>query len=540
MRRMFSKREGSAPVRAPVERLLGSLVALAFVALGCDGPYASNEPAEFDGDQGGFDAGGGGSDNPPPPGTLPELELTAPAVSPGFVFVANTSRGTLAKVALDGTAIRIETIAVGARPTVVLAAASRDRAFVLNSGSDSVSVVDAGPFGGEDDVSTFDIAEGCNRLDISPDADAAVAWFDAARAATGDLIGAISEVSVLRVGSDAGRAAQVSVGVGIRDVRFSDDGGTAFVVTDEGVSIVDLSADGDRFVPPVAITEADEPWASETDRDVLLTADGARALVRFGAEPFARVAELGTGDWTDVALGAAPTSTALVPDADRAVVGLRELEQIAVIDLAVPGEPFVLDVGIVSPRLAVAPTGTRALAFAAPLDETRVAIVDLDSDAVSTVNVRKSVVDATFAPGGRFAVLLHSRAPGEPVAGEPEADIIAKSHAVTAIDVETGAVKLVRLDAQPSAIAFDPSGTTALVLAADEASRVNEVLWIELDTFRTTTLRFTERPEHIGVLPEDGAAFVAQDHPLGRIAFIDLETGEQREVTGFELNGFIE
>jgi hypothetical protein len=38
-----------------------------------------------------------------------------------------------------------------------------------------------------------------------------------------------------------------------------------------------------------------------------------------------------------------------------------------------------------------------------------------------------------------------------------------------------------------------------------------------------------------GVVPGAGKAFVAQEHPEGRITFIDLAEGEEREITGFEL-----
>jgi hypothetical protein len=36
-------------------------------------------------------------------------------------------------------------------------------------------------------------------------------------------------------------------------------------------------------------------------------------------------------------------------------------------------------------------------------------------------------------------------------------------------------------------------------------------------------------------VPDANKAFVAQRHPEGRITFIDLETGEPRTMTGFEL-----
>jgi hypothetical protein len=39
----------------------------------------------------------------------------------------------------------------------------------------------------------------------------------------------------------------------------------------------------------------------------------------------------------------------------------------------------------------------------------------------------------------------------------------------------------------------------------------------------------------LGIVPDANKAFVAQRHPEGRITFIDLETGDERTMTGFEL-----
>ena len=40
----------------------------------------------------------------------------------------------------------------------------------------------------------------------------------------------------------------------------------------------------------------------------------------------------------------------------------------------------------------------------------------------------------------------------------------------------------------------------------------------------------------ISTVPAAGKGFVAQEHPEGRITFIDLVDGQSREITGFELS----
>jgi hypothetical protein len=43
-------------------------------------------------------------------------------------------------------------------------------------------------------------------------------------------------------------------------------------------------------------------------------------------------------------------------------------------------------------------------------------------------------------------------------------------------------------------------------------------------------------PIAVGVVPGARRAFIAQQHPEGRLTFIDLESGVARTLTGFELS----
>jgi len=46
----------------------------------------------------------------------------------------------------------------------------------------------------------------------------------------------------------------------------------------------------------------------------------------------------------------------------------------------------------------------------------------------------------------------------------------------------------------------------------------------------------SSEPLASGTVPGANKGFVAQQHPEGRITFIDLNEGAQREITGFELS----
>jgi hypothetical protein len=54
-----------------------------------------------------------------------------------------------------------------------------------------------------------------------------------------------------------------------------------------------------------------------------------------------------------------------------------------------------------------------------------------------------------------------------------------------------------------------------------------------------TPLELGSPPTSVGAVPSSKRAFVGQDHPDGRISFIDWTTSSIETVTGFELNSRI-
>lgn len=535
---------------------LAALLATPLAAAACAGYGDDASGASFDGDFGGETGGGAGRDDgggggggggefEPPEETY---ALTGPTPSRDFVFIANTTRGTLAKVALSGDAIQITTVRVGALPEIVRTHPIENTAVVLNTGSDSVSIVRAAPIGEDDEVLTLDIVPACNRLELSPAGELAFAWYDNRVAEPGDIPGSLSELSVIDLTEGSEVVHQLSVGVNIRDVVYDETGETAFIITDEGVSPIAIAdIDGDRFVPPIRLDE-DAVGTVGTDREVLVTGDGTLAVVRTAADTTLRVVELDGGAARELEFDIAPSDVDLVPGENAVLVSLRGESAVALVDLddlvsgeLAPVSEFIVDTHPVSASV-ISDEGTNALLWANhSADEVPfVTWLTLDGRDLQTFNVRKGVRFAELAPGGGVALVVHTKQPGEPVAGEPEADIIAKSHGFTALDLDRGVVRLVRTPATPSEIAFTEDGGHAFVLTADQATAARSVVWTDLTTFQTEQLDFDRLPEHVGVVPGAGVVYVSQIHELGRIAFIDVETGEIREITGFELNGLIE
>jgi len=59
-----------------------------------------------------------------------------------------------------------------------------------------------------------------------------------------------------------------------------------------------------------------------------------------------------------------------------------------------------------------------------------------------------------------------------------------------------------------------------------------------MSSYRDDPVALARPPKEVGVVA--GRVFVNQDAEEGRITFIDVETGDQRTVSGYELNARID
>jgi hypothetical protein len=95
--------------------------------------------------------------------------------------------------------------------------------------------------------------------------------------------------------------------------------------------------------------------------------------------------------------------------------------------------------------------------------------------------------------------------------------------------------KIVGLDAVPISIAVAPAGDHALVAAGDATSKVYQLLIASMPSLEVQKLPLASLPIAAGIVAGAGRGYVAQQHPDGRITFVDLKTNEARTITGFEL-----
>jgi DNA-binding beta-propeller fold protein YncE len=493
----------------------------------------------------------GGDGGVPPPEV--EYEYGPPVSSRRYVWVAMTDQDAVARI--DGETLEVRSIAVGDQPEMLVAMPGTDTAVVLDATNGAVTVVS--PTSGGEITEVEPALPNLHVLAASPSGVHAVAYFDLLRAIAEagsleeiDQVGSFQDVTVVGLGA-GGAATTVDLTVGFRprEIEFDAAGDRAYVVTDDGISVLDLAAvlaEGPSIVPPVPITP--DPFEDTSAFEVDVVSSGELAVVREAGGAWLRVVRLAAPDLGAIAeleLPGVPSDLELSPDGRRAYAVLREQGALAVVDLP---EDVVDPSGIELVDLSAATLGSLTLTADgrrgvlytnATLDE-RLTIIELAEPGLPhrTFPLQKSVRAIGLDPGGAKILVIHARAPGDPDDAETFDEYIDRSWGYSVVDVATGFAKLEITEVDPGGFSFSTAAPRAYLLldGGDTEGALAEVQEIELDTGVVRPRQLGSPPDAVGVLPDSGRVFVSQRHPLGRVTFIEVASGEARTVTGFDLN----
>lgn len=470
-----------------------------------------------------------------PPEKEPESDFGAPEGSPNYVYVPATNADQLVRI--SGATLQVSLVEVSAQPTVVKTIPGQDAAIVLHRGSDEVAVVRSSEKG--DEVATLAALPHCNALAIDPKGAHAVVWYDYSHAKPGDPVGSFQALTLLRLNAGKDESLGISTGFRPSAVQFTADGSKALVVTEDGVNIITLATaqDGD-IAPLVAITT--KPL-QKVEREVLTTDDGVWAVIRETGKAALTIVHLPSKKIVDVPLAATPTDLDLVPGGKAALVVLRDAGEVALVTLpAAATEVFhvaAAQMGDLTAGLArVTDDGKTALLYTSVAGIEQVATLDLTTGLVKPVLIKKTVDNALIVPGTRKAILLHRPEKG-PGYSDPAEKFVDDAHGYTLFDLDTGYTKLVLTPVKPTEIAFSTAPDKAWLLLPDPANLDHVVQVAALTTFLTVDQPLGSKPEHARYLVKAGVVAVTQQHPSGRITFLNGKSGIAKTVTGYELNG---
>jgi hypothetical protein len=490
----------------------------------------------------------GDASTPPPPEV--EYEFGAPISSDRYIYVAMTAQDELARI--DGHSLAVTSTGVGKSPRVVSAIPHSDGAVVLDSINGTATVVR--PNGASDTIKVLGTLRNLNRLDIDPSGRYAVVWFDLTKQLQEGGIGGVGsfqDVTVIALQPGVERAVDLTVGFRPREVQFDAAGTRAYVITQDGVSVIDLgysTTHGPSIVPPIPVAD---PAFSPESIEVNIVASGTYAAVRVMNDPTLRIVDVGgteLGRVWPIALGSPATDIDLAPDGSRIYAVQREVKRLAVVD--VPGDAFdpsgvesVDLTGAAVGSFVMSKDGRRALMFTNASVDERITMIKLDQSGYPFVTwpLKKSVRAVGISPSGTTAIILNSRMPGTPSSAGTVDEYIDRSYAYTLLDLATGFGKLQVTPVDPGPFTYAPDGSKAYV-ALDGGDTVTATRALQVVTTQTgvvITRALGSPPSEVGILPGAGEAFTAQRHPLGRVTFVDLQTDAVRTITGFDLNSNI-
>ncbi len=490
-----------------------------------------------------------------PGGQEVEVELSPPTHSERFVYVAMSELDALAKI--DGMTLSVESIAVGDQPEVLEAIPGADGVVVLDRNNGTASIVRATESG--DDTRVVPTLPNMNRISIDPTGSYALAWFDLRQEALGSgglsgtgSIGSFQDVTVIRLQQDAEHSVDLTVGFRPRDVQFDEDGSRAFVITDDGISVIDLASSievGPTIVAPVEIASSQD--VDPTDIEVNVVSSGEFAVVREADRSELRVIRLAAGPGVSIIpLPAAPSDVDLASDGLTAYAVLKDSSELAVIDLAagLPGaqDLTLIDMGGESiGSMVLSPLENQAVLFTNASSVERLTVIDFEQDgntAIRSFNLQKSVRSLGYDPSAASLIVTHAKSFGDPLEnGISFEEFINRSYGYSIVDIATGFDKLQITSADPGGFQFSASTPRAYVLidGGDGPGADSQTHVIELDTGVVRIQNMSSPPETVGILPEAGMAFINQRHPLGRVSFIDVANDAMRTITGFDLNSRI-
>ncbi len=568
----------------------GALVLGVMVGCGSSDSGAVEGNRGADGNVPGTGAGQpGGQDSDPGSEVEVEPAFQVPIVSGRWVWTANPSSGAVAVI--DAQSLVVHTARAGDGPTQLAALppprGGGSRALVINGLSSDATLLTAGDDGVVVADATLPLHRGANAWVTTSDGRFAIAWTNVAALQNPDPSEGFQDITVLSLAEGARSSKRLSVGFRPVRVFVDDDDRYAYFATDAGIAVVDLLAsNGPEVVREVEVSA--EPARDSGPREVNVTPDGSFAFVSRRGQSHVTVVDLSAGSFADVQLPGVVTDLDLSADAELAVVVVQR-PALATQELpaaggsggeggdasgGVGGDAGGVGGGVggdaggsmTGPGSAVVllpvreifdvPTtfrtiesdesfgsvelgeNGRALLFQNGSPSSRLTLLDLGAAANEpprTLNLKLPVFSAAATPDGEHALVLlkppaGSAKPGAfavvPLGGDLPAAIHGTVAATVPPDLAVGTPAMVALD-----------DGHALVTVSD-GTQVHVAYLVGMPSLLVDPIALGSAPLRggSGIVPEANRAFVAQQHPEGRITFIDLDSGAHRTLTGFELS----
>ena len=551
---------------------LGALLLVSSLSTGCGDAMSAD--AEFGasagsgyGDDGGFDTGGlsdsgdgdgdgdgaeegtsgDGEPAPPPPEEEEEGDFRVPEASGKYVYSASETTDRVAAINTDN--LVIDVVDVGGGPTMVRSipgqGADEGAVAVLDVVTEDVALVRTSAVG-ETSVELRDVTPSANAVEVSPDGAWVLAYHDVD---LGELIGPGSDQEVTLISpNDPSKSTAMTVGLHPREVKFSPDASRIYIVTDDGVNVVDLTA-ATISGKPVLYPVVSDPGIDPATLEVVVAPQSGQAISRVNGDTWLVITDLDTGAQTTLDLPGFPTDLDLDPDGNFALLTLPSQEGSSVIRVPLPASSDsdfeVFPVGSEYVGVAeIADSGDSMILYTTqnpweesgtepPLGDPRqrftiARVGSGDWQDQTTLFTEVPIRAVGIEPSGASAILLHDSAPSVyPNAPWP--------YTIVDLSVPFPIKKVQTAEAKPGTVIFTPAGDRAAVSIRSDSASVRRVDLVDLGTFIVDGLELGSPPQGLAYVEATDKIMISQEHPTGRLTFVDGD-GDVQTVTGFELS----
>jgi hypothetical protein len=235
--------------------------------------------------------------------------------------------------------------------------------------------------------------------------------------------------------------------------------------------------------------------------------------------------------WT---LSGPVTDLDLADTGDRAVAVVRSVGRVAI--LPVPGMGSmpndVLIDGETVGSVVLAPKGDTALLYTNAAAVNRITVLRMTPPAhYDAIDLHAPVLSVFPSPTAQHAIVIHDPLKGVAFQSPGAFSVVPLSGEQAPVIQPT--------DAPPLSVAISPAGDRALVPVRNDKTNVYGVYLARMPSLVTTRYTLASPPSAAGFVGSDGQAFIAQEHPEGRVTFIDSTSGLVRTITGFELGASV-
>lgn len=504
---------------------------------------------------------------PLPPEEELEESFKAPVVSRSFIFSANPSSNRVAQI--DGDSLELRVLEAGHEPTYLAPlpqGQTSGGALVVNVRSEDATLFllpEDAP-NGPPSTARVPVHPGANAWTIGASGRFAIAWSRVIGAADSD--DGRQDITIIEPSLEP-IFVRLSVGYRPTALVISDDETRAIVVSNPGLTIIELGAQGTSRV----VREYPLPSVGADARDVTVTPDGKYALIRLQETSALLALDLDSGREFSLPLPGVLTDLDLSRDGTLAV-GVIRADQLEDSNESMGGAdgvspPGSAGSGNVAGARAVDPEETRSLVvllripqgLTAPREMRQIEIPGLVGSVSLAGNGKRAVVFSNAAQSSRAFIIdpeservraLDLRAPIRAVVPAPDG-----KHAVAVLSPPTnsakkGAFALVPLDENLPAriegtalpvlqVAFSETNQHALVTTGGLTGGKSAAYVGGFPNLSVDSLELPSPPIAVGIIGPLGKGFISQEHPEGRITFVDLARGNVTTLTGYELGSSV-